>query len=351
MMKMICRPVLLIAVTAWMLVAQIATAPAADAGAASAPLQAVLDRVHAHAGQEAWKETGFKDELIEAWLDKIVSLISTAGSLSKLKLPVRFADVKPADSEHGRAFSKALLVGKDLDLKGARLRNSLVLADGNVNVESAESSVIIARGAVIAARTSASVIVSGIYVKIAADGQAAVRGENAKGSLVVSRGWANVERIDETVLATKEDALVGMMMTGGIFVNATLVLGSSSVYTGERRPKSVKVRDLPLEDLPDHPLSKRLAFVGIVYPEALDSSRSARLLMAMAGRETAPPQPTGLVFRLDGKRYSAELNKPILNQAETPVSELADWKLSYLDNDLALFSSSGADVPLRIESR
>ena len=60
-------------------------------------LQAVLDRIHEHAKDEAWRQGGWQDEKIEKWLDKLVGAIAKGADLPDLKLPVRQAELQPAD--------------------------------------------------------------------------------------------------------------------------------------------------------------------------------------------------------------------------------------------------------------
>src|SRR5262245_29552653 len=100
------------------------------------PLQTVLDRIHGHAANDAWKNGPFTDEAIEKWLDKLVGSVANAANFPDLKVPVRLADVKPPPAENpagkgrGRSLSGALLVAKDVDLKSISVRDSVILADG-----------------------------------------------------------------------------------------------------------------------------------------------------------------------------------------------------------------------------
>src|SRR5690242_7895544 len=60
-------------------------------------LQAVLDRIREHAASDNWKQPGWTDEKIEAWLDKLVGSVAKAGEVPDLKLPVRLTEVKAGD--------------------------------------------------------------------------------------------------------------------------------------------------------------------------------------------------------------------------------------------------------------
>jgi hypothetical protein len=227
-------------------------------------LQAVLDRIHQHAANDAWQQAGWNGEQIERWLEKLIGTVAKAADIPELKLPVRFGDVKPADATAGRTFDKALLVGKNIHLRSAQLRNSIVLADGNVEADSLEGCVVVARGAISAARSSRCVLLAGAYVKVGTDGQPS-KADNR--SLIITRGWANIQSLHGSIIAAPEGVTIGGIPDGGIFINATLVMSSSILSAEINRSRSVKVRDLPLEDLPVHPLARRLAMIGVIYPE------------------------------------------------------------------------------------
>src|SRR5262249_25228429 len=101
-------------------------------------LKDVLDRMHEHAANDAWRQEGWADDPIERWLIKITAAIAKAADDPDLKLPIRFSDVKPVEPTAGRTFDKALLTGKNINLRSAQLRNCIVLADGNVEVDGLE---------------------------------------------------------------------------------------------------------------------------------------------------------------------------------------------------------------------
>jgi len=303
------------------------------------PLQAVLDRIHNHAAGDKWRQDGFADSLIEDWLEQLVGSIATAADLPDLKLPVRLADVQAADPAPGGAFSKTLIVGKDIDLKSAQLRESIVLADGKVNLNRAEGCVIVARGAVNIDVSEYCAIVSGVFVDIARlDGQP---GNTSNGSVIVSRGWASVQSAYGSLIAAPE----GISISGshGVqFVNAVLV--------GRDRggSRTLRVPDLPLEPLPAHPLAQALKFQGIVRADG--GKYSVRTpVIAADGSETSGH--LGIVFRHGDCRYVAEIAKPILDEAGQPVEALRDWQLSLISETVAIFSNATTDVPVPLEGR
>ena len=320
-------------VVAVLLLGALAIRAASAQQPATQPLQAVLDRIRNHAAGDKWRNVGFEDAAIEAWLDKLVGSLATAADMPDLKVPVRLADVQAADPTPGGTFSRSLIVGKDIDLKDARLRESIILADGKVNLNRAEGCVIVARGPVKIDASEYCVAVSGVYVDIARlDGQP---GNTNNGSVIVSRGWANLRSTYGSLIAALEGTS-SSSTHGTIFVNAALV-GSSA------RP--LRVPDLPLEPLPAHPLAAKLKFLGIIRADG--GKYSVRLpVVAADGSETSGH--LGIVFRYGDRRYVAEPDKPILDEAGQPVEALRDWRVSLISESVAIFSSATADVPVRL---
>jgi hypothetical protein len=315
-------------------------------GAAVQPdtLQAVLDRIHEHSATEEWKKEGFKDDEIEKWLDKVVESVAKAAEFPDLKLPTRLSEVKPGNPMPGRPMLKVLMVGKDVRLRDIAVRDSIVLADGNVELSRIDGCVIVARGAVTAHASSAnSVIVAGALVKLGQyDGNP---GNTTNGSLIVTRGWADLGAAYGTMVVAPEGITVGRS-EGAIFINSpvpqpAVLLGGVPAVARDRGSRSVKAPDLALEALPSHPLGQKVNVTGVLRGEA----------PAGAGAFSRVRNPTGctaLVFRFEGKKYVADMGEPIVDEAGHPVPALRGWKLGAIGHGRAILSGPDADAVARL---
>jgi hypothetical protein len=317
--------------------------PAGDASAQQAaapepqPLQAVLDRIHIHAAGDKWRQDGFADPLIEAWLDKLMGSLAAAAEMPDLKLPVRLADVQAADLVPDGDYSRALVVGQDIDLKHSRLRNSIILADGKVNLDRAEGCVIVARGAVTVGLSEYCVIASGVFVDVARfDGQP---GNTSNGSVIASRGWASVQSAYGSLIAANEGSSTSRAQ-GAWFVNAAVV--------GRLEGRTLRVADLPLEPLPAHPFAQAIRFQGIVRG---DGGRYSVRTPVVAADGSESPGHLGIVFRHDARRYVAQPDKPILDETGQPAAALRDWRVTLITPALAIFSNGTSDVAVPLEGR
>jgi hypothetical protein len=295
-------------------------------------LQAVLDRIHDHAQNDQWRQGGWQDEKIEAWLDKLVAAVARGAEMPELKLPVRQADLQPADPVRLVMQPGSLVIGKDFKrVLGAR--HSLILADGNIELGIPRDSVIVARGAVNVTGARNCVIVSGTYVTSSHDGEPG----NGGGSILVSRGWMDVQSAHGSVLVANE-GLTTQRSEGALFVNRPIpdALDRFPRHNGSR---SIKVPDLPLESLPAHPLAAKITLLGMI--QGIVDPLELRLPSRM--------QPiAGAVFRFADRRYVANLNEPIVDEAGNAVDELKDWQLTYATDRLAVFGKGVSQAIVRL---
>ena len=327
----------------------------ASRGAADVPqgiagqdtLQNVLDRIHEHAGGEAWKKEGWRDEAIEGWLEKLVAKVAKAAEFPELKLPVHLADVRSAEGAFNNSNRNVLFVGKSMDFGMGSLVNSIVLVDGSVDAGVVQGSIIVARGAVnVRMMSRYSLIISGTHVKITgSDGEP---NNPTNGSLIVSRGRIDITRTHGTLLV----APLGVIGNNRIGALRDVVLINTPAPMAQpftRGPaglapvKNVEIADLPLDRAPIHPLGEKISVEGVVYKE-----RPGRLA-AVGG----PPEvgAAGVVFRYGGRRYVADRGAPIVDEVGKPVESLRDWKLTYIDTKAAIFSSDSEDVALELEAK
>lgn len=309
-------------------------------------LPAILGRIHEHAATKSWRKEGWQDEQIETWLEQVVGKIAVAAKLPELKLPVRFADVKPSEGTTPPSRKNTLLVGKSFNLRPITVSRCIVLADGNVMADRLENCIVIARGAISAGSTESSILIAGAYVRSTTDGQPIALG---KGSLFATPGWAHVDTINGSVVYAGEGITTGSRAEGGVFINTTLLGNELITSSILRRPRSVKVRELPFGELVNHALHDHLTILGVIYPEAIDPPDRFSAVAIFNRDKTPKPRPTGVVLRFEGRRYVVNIGTTIVDQAKKPVPLLAGWKLSYLNDKIVIFSKGDADAILRVD--
>jgi hypothetical protein len=305
-------------------------------------LQMVLDRIHEHAKNEAWRAPGWKDEKIEAWLDKLVTAVAKGTERPELKLPVRMADLQAADPARPLLSGGRLVVGGSQRISIAR--NALILADGNLELMGPQDSIIVARGVVKTSGARNCVIVAGSYIGTEFDGEPGGRGG---GSLLVTRGMIDTRTAYGSTLIAGLGTNVERS-EGAIFVNQPVPVDLQP-FRRHQEPRSVEIANLPLEPLPKVPLAEKLILLGTVVTPPPPPQ-------PLAGGRLPLPRPTsrggnftGAVFRFDKQRYVADLNQPIVDQAGQPVEGLAGWELSFATDRVALFSREGSDALVRID--
>jgi len=306
-------------------------------------LQAVLDRIHNHAAGDAWKQPGWKDDAIQAYLDKLVAAISVAGEIKDLKVPVRLADVKPPDpAARIRLFREEgqLIVGKDIKIRSAS--RSIILADGSVELQSTpEDCIIIARHAVVGSTiTRRCLIIAGTYVEASIDGEP---GNVASGSIILCPGTARVRSAYGSIIASRDPRVDSC--TGALFVN-------SEVKGRDRGgSRSVMTPSIALEPLAAHPLCNKIEVLGVVSMPPPPPAPGPGGLPPPLRLDRSNLFAMGLVFRLDGRRHFASVNEPIVDDAGNAVPALSGWQLAFVADSLAVFRNGEADAVLRIEAK
>ena len=57
------------------------------------------------------------------------------------------------------------------------------------------------------------------------------------------------------------------------------------------------------------------------------------------------------MFRLDGRRYMANLGEPIVDEAGNPVESLRDWELAHASERIAIFRNRDVEIVVRAETK
>jgi hypothetical protein len=105
-------------------------------------------------------------------------------------------------------------------------------------------------------------------------------------------------------------------------------------------PKSVQIADLPLGPMPSHSLGDKIAFLGAVHTKR---KAQAGLVIPRPGSR-GDTEATSAVFRYEGRRYVADREQPIVDEAGNVVESLKDWRLTFVEDKVAIFSNQTADV-------
>jgi hypothetical protein len=309
-------------------------------------LQMVLDRIREHAKDDAWRAPGWKDEKIEAWLEKLVAAVAKGTERPELKLPVRMANLQPADPARPIQLpGKRLIASGSQRIRG--VQESLILCDGNLDIPSPRNSVIIARGVVKAPGSSNCVIVAGTYIGSDHDGDIGAR---TGGSLLVTRGFIDIGTAYGSTLISGLRVQADRS-EGALFVNQPVPV-ELNAFPLHQEPRSVEIANVPIEPLPKVPLAETMAMLGTIVtpppppkPVGLGGFRLPPNAFSRGGGNF-----TGAVIRVAKQRYVADLNQPIVDQAGQPVEALAGWELTFATDRVALFSRDGSDVLMRMNS-
>jgi hypothetical protein len=293
-------------------------------------LDVVFDRIHTHSLSEAWERPDWKDEAIEAWLEKTAETVVKSIDDRVVTLPIYFKDTTTAKAKlEGIAESERWIgirsserwVGKNLNVRACQ--KSILLVDGNVQMSLAEDSIIIARGIVTISTARRCMIISGIQTTIEFDVE----------NLVLSRGWVYVENGKGPIVVAQN---------GARFCDSTNVfLVNSIVDIPPLVPTElvvIRTKELPLGRIPTHPLQSKIRLHNILY----DGKSLHRFSRVKA-------KPEGVLFEYEEMRYAAYIDKPIVDEAGGIVKALEKWKLTYVAGSIAMFTNGDAEVVIAFE--
>ena len=63
------------------------------------------------------------------------------------------------------------------------------------------------------------------------------------------------------------------------------------------------------------------------------------------------PPAAGAVLRFADRRYVADLDQPIVDEAGRAVEGLEGWKLNYAGDELAVFARGDAEAVVRLKEK
>lgn len=306
-----------------------AKAPAAinDFADKLASFDEVLEEIRKAQESGDWKKAGWKPKATTNWLDYLLAEVKRATKRDKLRLPVTFDQVKPAAVEQALATQQgALHVIKDGRLSFAR--QSIILADGSVDLSLAEGCIIIARGAVTISSSQRNLIVAGQFVGVSSDRPNSIRfapapvapngaapaapaPDSSDTSVILSGGILDISSAYGTICCGLERLIVSYTNQGAIVLNSPQrEVGTSAQYETLDAPQVPFTRKAAR-----NPLDTKLDITQVV-----------------------PGTTTGLaVVQRGGVEYVLRQGAAITDERGQPVVGLENWRLDFLGRNYALF--------------
>ena len=272
-----------------------------------------------------WKTAGWKPLDTKNWLDHLLTEIKRVTKREKLALPVEFEKVKPAMGDQ-RLISQQnmLIVMKDGQL--SLVRQSIILADGNVEITQAENCIIIARGAVTLSSSQRNLIVAGQYASVSYDRLNAARlaipiganapaapapGQENDGSVILSAGILEMSSAYGTICCGLDRVMLSIASQGAMLINSP------------HRELSTSAR-LETFDDPQIPFTRKAA------PNLLqDKLTITQIVSGSAGL---------VVLERNGVEYVLRPGAAITDERGQPIAGLENWKLQFLGRNYAQFA-------------
>jgi hypothetical protein len=297
----------------------------------------VLDEIRRAVESGDWKTAGWKPHITVSYLDYLLKEVKQTTKKENLKLPITFDQVKPAADQQGIAGqASGLYVVKDGQF--SILRQSIVLADGSVDISMAEGCIIIARGAVTMSTSQKNIVLAGQFAGINYD-----RSTNnvARAALPVAID-ARVQPggVAPAAPAAPQPAeTVSLLMSAGILDVSTaygpiccglerLVVSyadASTVFLNSPQREFNSSNKVEVLDAPQVPFQRRQVknpLEGKVNITQIVSGTSGMV-----------------VFQRGGMEYVLRPGSAIFDEGGKVVPGLENWTLGFLGRNYALFAN------------
>jgi hypothetical protein len=296
--------------------------------------QEALDEIHRARTSGDWQDDGWKPHITRNYLDYFLEEVKRATKREQLALPVGFDEAKPVLQGQPFARQQPGLYVVD-DGKFPLLRNSIVLADGCVEISMAENCVVIARGAVSISHSKRNFVLAGHYASVNFD-----RSSDPRAGLVVAPPGA--------APAMPADVPAGSVIFSGevldmSFAQETICCGLKRLSISHADPNAV-VLNSPQRELSS--LARCQIMQAAQVPFAVRSTNNAlenklHITQVVAGT-------SGLAV-VQGKavEYVLRAGMPLTDDQGQPLAGLEQWKLKHLGRNYALFANGTQYAGLR----
>ena len=262
----------------------------------------LITRIEKLASSGAWRSKEWDGAEIQSWVEKRLARLADATNRKEIAA-MSVSQALRHKSEAGRRGGGHIEVGRDVKIPHAN--HAVVLASGNVTIGHANDCLVIAGGAVEIAHGRNNVVFGGHYIHVSHDGRGRP-GSSAQGSVLVSSGMIDVSHATMTICSAPKLVQIS-------HATAVEFVDSPNRSISHDAASRVHTLDQPIVAArKDHALKSKLSLSWFV-------------------------EDSGVVFRLSGKRYVAELGATIKDESGKPVGELKGWKLTYVSDHFALF--------------
>jgi hypothetical protein len=277
----------------------------------------LIDHIRAAAVSGVWQKGGWSDPIVEGaikeWAEEAAKLTGQA----RPDLPAGLGGVKAAQANQGKLSGALCLVSGNGPI--GFVDKSVILVDGNIKIGFAWDCIIVARGAVYIAHGDRNVVMAGHFIHVSHDGNH--KEGQMQGSLLMSGGVVNVSHAKGSVCSAPTMVRISHA-TGVTFADATNV-NAGFLHGGANRDiAGLKLRAAPQRA--GNPLQGRLNVVQVA--KGNDSG-----VGAMA------------VCEDNGVRFEIRPGEQIKDGAGKPIAGLEAWRLSFVGEEFALFSSDRED--------
>jgi hypothetical protein len=280
----------------------------------------IIDRIRSAVADRAWQTPGWKDDVIESVLKKVVATAKTSANRDALSLPVAFNGLRPVRPDRPFNFlgTNLLVANGIVDVDHAK--KSIILVDGSIRIGHAHDCIVIARGFADVTNCDRCVVIAGHHVNIGFD-----LGDDmpSKPSLIASGRSMRIAHADSTICSAPE------------FIHVSHAKNMDFLASPNRdisHQEACRFKDKVLPPL-TMPLPTGVPSTLFTVKQVCDAeSNPARQLVTV---------------EKNGIEYVLRLGSKIADEKGQPIPSWSDWSVSFISEGVVLFSDGKSDMSAR----
>jgi hypothetical protein len=274
-----------------------------------AALRSVFELISSGAKEDAWLKGEWDDKALSDSLEKVLVPLKEAIPARTFQPPASFKRGYGNNTPPGVYLGRGT-VGQNLNINICR--NSYILAAGDIHIESAEDSVVIARGLLTITNAKRCLLITGVQAYIVLD----------SANVIISKGWACTEHSENSTIAAPE----GVVLNNS---EAVLLVNCVPLVHPARRAtfETIKSDRFALGAVECNALATRIMSKGLIV-------RPSPVL----DHEVNSSKPIGLLFAFKASRdVIAYKGKAVRDENGEPIEALSGWVLDYVGGAIAQF--------------
>jgi len=277
----------------------------------------LIDHISAAAKSGDWQQAGWSDSAIDSAINEWAHQAALLTGQARPDLPARLAGLNIGQA-NGCRFAQAFYIASG-NVSLSFVDKSVILVDGNAKISFAFDCIVVARGAVEISHGDRNVVMAGHFIHVSHDGNH--KPGEMQGSLLMSGAVLNISHASGSVCAAPQMVQIG-------------------------HSRGVTFADSPNVDagMSKEAANKHLVGLDIIAaPPRAENSLEGKLKIIQTVKANDAGVGAMAVVNYNGAQLPVRLGERINDANGKAIAGMERWRLSFVAEDYALFSTDRAD--------